>query len=47
MAPQESERALAIAPELPDAHWNRGLARLASGALKGGFEGYEYRWRLS
>ena len=43
---QEFERALAIAPELPDAHWNRGLARLLSGALKDGFAGYEYRWRL-
>ena len=45
-AVQEFERALAIAPELPDAHWNRGLARLVSGALKDGFAGYEYRWRL-
>ncbi len=43
---QAFERALAMAPELSDAHWNRGLARLVSGTLKDGFSDYEYRWRL-
>jgi predicted O-linked N-acetylglucosamine transferase (SPINDLY family) len=37
-------RALAIAPDNPDIHWDRGLALLALGRLKEGFAEYEWRW---
>ncbi|MDP6172642.1 MAG: tetratricopeptide repeat protein [Rhodospirillales bacterium] len=40
------EKALSIDEDHVDAHWNRGLARLLQGDLVGGFEDYEWRWRL-
>jgi len=40
------EHALKHDPDHADAHWNRGLARLISGDLSGGFADYEWRWRL-
>ena len=32
-------------PDYPDAYWNRSLSHIASGQLKQGWEGFEWRWR--
>ncbi len=40
------ERALAVEPENPHAHWNRGMVRLASGDYRGGWNDFEWRWKL-
>jgi len=40
------ERAVMIDPTHVDARWNRGIARLLSGDLVGGFADYEIRWKL-
>ena len=32
-------------PDYPDAYWNRSLSHIASGQLKEGWEGFEWRWR--
>jgi tetratricopeptide (TPR) repeat protein len=44
-AKESCERALAIAPGYADAHWNRGLAALALGDFKTGWQEYEWRWQ--
>lgn len=40
------EQAFALEPDHADAHWNRGIAKLLTGDLLGGYEDYEHRWRL-
>ena len=40
------QQAMALEGNHTDAHWNRGLARLISGDLTGGFADYEWRWQL-
>ena len=39
------DAALVIDPDSVDAYWNRGVAQLASGEMRQGWVGYEYRWR--
>lgn len=39
------EKALVLDPESPDAHWNRGLARLEKYELAGGWKDYEWGLR--
>jgi tetratricopeptide (TPR) repeat protein len=39
------DAALAIEPDSVDAHWNRSVAQLASGDMRQGWVGYEYRCR--
>jgi len=40
------ESALKINPNHADARWNRGIARLLSEDLEGGFTDYQWRWQL-
>ena len=40
-------RSLELAPAFADAHWNFAVALLTSGALREGWEEYEWRWRRS
>src|SRR5262249_18345434 len=39
------ERAIALKPDYPDAHWNRSLAWLLQGDFARGWADYEWRWR--
>jgi Flp pilus assembly protein TadD len=39
------EKAIGVAPDSPDAHWNLANALLVRGDLKRGFEEYEWRFR--
>jgi tetratricopeptide (TPR) repeat protein len=39
------DRALAIEPELAEAHWNKGLLLLSRGDFENGLAEYEWRWR--
>ncbi len=41
------DRALAIDPDLAVAHWSRGLASLSAGDYPRGWEGYEWRARVT
>jgi len=41
------ERALSSQPDYADAHWNLGLAKLATGDLAAGWKEYEWRWKLA
>lgn len=38
------DRALRLDPDLPQAHFDRGLALLVRGDLAAGWQGYEWRW---
>ncbi len=40
------ERAVTLDPTLAEAHYNLGLLRLLLGDFGGGWQEYEYRWRL-
>jgi len=40
------ERTLSINPDHVDCHWDHALTLLSKGALKQGFEEYEWRWKL-
>lgn len=40
------DQVLAQAPEHARAHWNRGQSRLALGEWHGGWDDYEWRWRM-
>ena len=40
------DKTLELAPEHPDCRWDRSLSLLQKGDLKGGFEEYEWRWKL-
>ena len=39
------DRAIALSPELAEAHWNKGLTCLSLGDFARGWEGYEWRWK--
>lgn len=39
------DRAIALEPELAEAHWNKALLCLSLGDFKQGWAGYEWRWR--
>jgi tetratricopeptide (TPR) repeat protein len=39
------DRAIALEPELAEAHWNKALLCLSLGDFKQGWPGYEWRWR--
>ncbi len=38
-------KAISLAPDYNDAHWNEALTRLLLGDFERGFEKYEHRWR--
>lgn len=40
------DRTLELNPEHVDCHWDRALTKLLDGDYPGGFEEYEWRWRL-
>ena len=42
---RDFDEAVRLKPQLPAAHWNRGLLRLLRGDLQGGWPEYEWRWR--
>jgi hypothetical protein len=39
------DRAIALEPNMPEAHWNKALLCLTLGDYERGLEGYEWRWR--
>jgi hypothetical protein len=39
------DRAIAVAPDLPEARWNKALLDLSRGDFASGLPGYEWRWR--
>ncbi len=39
------ERAIALKPDSPEAHFNKGACHLALGDYERGWEGYEWRWQ--
>lgn len=41
------EHAIDLQADYAAAHWNRGLAHLTAGDYADGWEGYEWRWRVS
>lgn len=43
---EAAEHALRLNPNHVSAHMTRALARLVTGDLRGGFEDYEWRWKL-
>ena len=45
-AEQCYRRVLALAPDLPVAHWQRAQARLRAGDLAEGWREYEWRWQM-
>lgn len=40
------EEALRRQPDFPEARWNRGVLRLLRGDLAGGWDDYEWRWKV-
>jgi hypothetical protein len=44
---QALERAIALAPDYADAHWNRALTLLLAGDFAQGWPAYEWRWRAT
>jgi len=40
-------KALSMEPDYADAHWNLGLAKLASGDMASGWKEYEWRWKIA
>jgi tetratricopeptide (TPR) repeat protein len=43
---QQCRRAIELKPEFEEAHWNLGLMLLRMGDFAGGWEEYEWRWRV-